>query len=231
MNQPVLELRQLAKQYGDGVVTPVLRNVDLTVCAGEFVVLFGRSGSGKSTLLNLIAGLDTPTQGEVIVNGAPLTRLPERERTLFRRRHMGFVFQSFSLIPTMSVLENVLLPLQLNGESPARMRGKALQMLGELGLADKGERYPESLSGGEQQRVAIARALVHEPLLILADEPTGNLDLETGRHVLALLCRLTRAAGKTLIMATHSQEVVGRCDRMFKLVDGRAVPVLDHPDA
>jgi putative ABC transport system ATP-binding protein len=224
MNDPLLELRKLGKEYGNGVPTPVLRDADLTVCAREFVVVLGRSGSGKSTLLNLIAGLDTPTQGEVIVNGTSLTRLPERERTLFRRRHMGFVFQFFSLIPTLDVLENVLLPAQLNGGSLQQARDRAMQLLDALGLADMGGRSPENLSGGEQQRVAIARALVHDPLLVLADEPTGNLDLETGRQVLELLDRLTRRAGKTLIMATHSREVVGLCDRMLRIINGQLVP-------
>ena len=224
----LVEIRKLTKHYGEGVVTPVLRELDLTVQTGEFVVLFGRSGSGKSTLLNLIAGLDTPTSGEVVVNSVPLTRQSERDRTLFRRRHMGFVFQSFSLIPTLRVIENVLLPLQLNAVARDTMRSRALNLLAELELADKSERYPEELSGGEQQRVAIARALVHNPLLILADEPTGNLDLETGRQVLDLLDRLTRQAGKTLIMATHSREVVGLCDRLFALSEGRLTEILDR---
>ncbi len=231
MSDAALELRRLSKHYGNGVLTPVLQEIDLRARSGEFIVLFGRSGSGKSTLLNLVAGLDAPTGGEVLVNGVELTRLAERERTLFRRRHMGFVFQSYSLIPTMPVLDNVLLPLQLNGVYAAEARRAALAMLAELSLAGKSGCYPEDLSGGEQQRVAIARALVHRPLLILADEPTGNLDLETGRQVLALLERLARTAGTTLIMATHSREVVGLCDRMFKLADGRLIPVVDHPDA
>lgn len=227
MHHPLLQLQNLAKQYGDGVVTSVLRDINLTVREGEFVVLFGRSGSGKSTLLNLIAGLEAPTRGEVIVDGTPLTNLPERERTLYRRHNMGFVFQFFGLIPTLPAFDNVLLPAQLNGVSSTAMRAKASQLLDALGLADKAQRYPEQLSGGEQQRLAIARALVHDPLLILADEPTGNLDLETGRQVLELLDRLVRGAGRTLIMATHSREVIGLCDRMYTLADGQLVAVSD----
>jgi putative ABC transport system ATP-binding protein len=186
-------------------------------------VLLGKSGSGKSTLLNLVSGIDLPSGGAIWVAGQPITRLGERERTLFRRRSVGFVFQFFNLVPTLTVLENVLLPLELNGLSGVTAKAKAEAMLGEVDLADRGASYPDRLSGGEQQRIAIARALVHDPELILADEPTGNLDAETGRQVLELLDRLTRRAGKTMLMVTHSQEVVGVADRVLRVRDGHLV--------
>lgn len=189
----------------------------------------GRSGSGKSTLLNLIAGIDLPTAGEVVVDGVRLTRCRERERTLFRRRHIGFIFQSFNLIPTLTVEENVRLPLELNDHSGREARRQALELLALVGLEDRASAFPERLSGGEQQRVAVARALAHDPVLLLADEPTGNLDLETGRHVLALLDRLTRQAGKTMLMATHSPEVVGLADRILTIRGGRLAEREDSP--
>jgi putative ABC transport system ATP-binding protein len=190
---------------------------------GELVVLLGKSGSGKSTLLNLVSGIDLPTSGEVWVEGRALTRLSERERTLFRRRSVGFVFQFFNLVPTLTVLENVLLPLELNGVTGTKASGAAEAMLANVGLAERGATYPDRLSGGEQQRVAIARALVHDPALVLADEPTGNLDAETGAQVLDLLDRLTRQAGKTMIMVTHSPEVVGVADRVLRVREGHLV--------
>jgi putative ABC transport system ATP-binding protein len=190
---------------------------------GELAVLLGKSGSGKSTLLNLVSGIDTPSGGEIWVDGQALTRMAERERTLFRRRSVGFVFQFFNLVPTLTVRENLLLPLELNGVVGAPAVATANAMLAEVGLADRGGSYPDRLSGGEQQRVAIARALVHNPPLILADEPTGNLDAETGQQVLALLDRLTCQAGKTMIMVTHSPEVIGMADRVFRIREGHLV--------
>jgi putative ABC transport system ATP-binding protein len=183
----------------------------------------GRSGSGKSTLLNLLSGIDVPSAGEVVIAGTPLTRLSERERTLFRRRNIGFVFQSFNLVPTLTVEENLLLPMELNGRSGTPARRLALELLARVDLADRARSFPDRLSGGEQQRIAVARALAHDPLLVLADEPTGNLDLETGRQVLAVLDDVTRKAGKTMVMATHSREVIGMVDRVFVIEDGRVV--------
>jgi putative ABC transport system ATP-binding protein len=159
----------------------------------------------------------------VVVAGAPLTRLGEHERTLFRRRHIGFVFQFFNLIPTLTVEENLLLPLELNDRRGSGAGAAARALLDAVGLADRAASFPDRLSGGEQQRVAVARALVHDPLLVLADEPTGNLDLETGRQVMDVLDRLTRQAGKTLVMVTHSREVVGLADRLFTIADGQLV--------
>jgi putative ABC transport system ATP-binding protein len=221
---PLVELRGVTKAYREGdAERVVLRGVDAAIHRGELCVLIGRSGSGKSTLLNLIGGIDVPTAGEIVVDGLPLAGTSEAARTLFRRHHVGFVFQFFNLIPTLTVEENLRLPLELNGRPREAARARAGALLAEVGLADRGGTFPERLSGGEQQRVAVARALVHEPLLVLADEPTGNLDLDTGRQVLELLDRLTRQAGRTMVMATHSAEVIGLADRIFRLQDGRLV--------
>jgi putative ABC transport system ATP-binding protein len=220
----LIEIRNLTKTYEEGGrQRTVLREAEASIERGELAVLVGRSGSGKSTLLNLLSGIDLPTSGEVIVDGVSLGRLSERERTLFRRERIGFVFQFFNLIPTLTVEENLLLPLELKGKvSPEERRG-ALDLLSEVGLADRARTWPDRLSGGEQQRVAVARALAHNPSLVLADEPTGNLDLETGLQVLEILDRLTRQAGKTLVMVTHSPEVVGMADRVFRVEECRLV--------
>jgi len=206
----------------------VLHELSLTIARGELVVLVGKSGSGKSTLLNLVSGIDLPSSGEVWIAGRALSRQTERERTLLRRRDIGFVFQFFNLVPTLTVLENLLLPLELNGRTGLTARTHAESLLAAVGLADRAASYPDRLSGGEQQRVAIARALVHDPMLILADEPTGNLDAETGRQILDLLDRLARQAGKTMIMVTHSAEVVGVADRVLRMHEGRVIPVTER---
>jgi putative ABC transport system ATP-binding protein len=217
----LIRARGLRKSYATATSSQqVLSGIDLDIAAGEFVVVLGRSGSGKSTLLNLLGAMDRPTEGQLTIGGQRVDRLDEAGRTLFRRRHVGFVFQAFNLIPTLTVSENLRLPLELNGLE-ANADDRIAGYLERLGLADKTDRYPEQLSGGEQQRVAVARALVHEPSLLVADEPTGNLDLETGREVLALLDRMTREAGKTLVMATHSPEVIGIADRVLTIRDGR----------
>ena len=181
----------------------------------------GRSGSGKSTVLNLVAGIDRPTSGEIFFGETALGRLSPRERTLLRRDQMGFVFQFFNLIPTLSVLENVLLPAELAGLRG--LRGRALELLERVGLGDRPGAFPDRLSGGEQQRVAIARALVRDPRLVLADEPTGNLDDATGASVLELLDSVTRRAGKTLLLVTHSREVAALADRELTIEGGRFV--------
>jgi len=217
-DRPLVEIRGLTRSYEEGgKQRSVLENASAAIGRGELAVLLGRSGSGKSTLLNLLSGIDLPTAGEVLIDGVSLSRLSERERTLFRRDHIGFVFQFFNLIPTLTVAENLLLPLELKGEVTAAARQRALDLLDEVGLADRAATYPDRLSGGEQQRVAVARALAHDPLLVLADEPTGNLDLETGLQVLELLDRLTRRAGKTMVMVTHGREVIGIADRVFRI--------------
>jgi putative ABC transport system ATP-binding protein len=224
MAAPLVELRNLTKDYAEGGRRRVvLCGASLAIGRGELAVLVGRSGTGKSTLLNLLSGIDQPNSGEVVIDGVVLSALPERERTLFRRDHIGFVFQFFNLIPTLTVAENILLPLELKGWVGPAERRAALALLDEVGIADRAASFPDRLSGGEQQRVAVARALAHDPLLVLADEPTGNLDLETGLQVLGLLDRLTRQAGKTMVMVTHSPEVVGLADRVFRIEDCRLV--------
>lgn len=223
MTTPIaaVSLRRLTKSYVSGdIVQTVLRNAELDIGQGQFVVILGRSGSGKSTLLNLIGAMDRPTSGEVRVDGTLISTMPERERTLFRRRALGFIFQAYNLIPALNVLENVTLPLALNGSDRT---DTALELLAELGIAHKATAAAEDLSGGEQQRVAIARALVHAPRLILADEPTGNLDVDTARNTIKLLDDLVRRNGQTLIMATHSREVIGFADRVITITDQRLV--------
>jgi putative ABC transport system ATP-binding protein len=200
-----------------------LHNLDLDVQEGQFVVLLGRSGSGKSTLLNLIGGIDVPTGGDITIRGTKLNTLHERELTLFRRDHIGFVFQFFNLIPTLTALENISLPFELKGNNRRDGEKRARALLERVGLGSRANTYPDRLSGGEQQRVAIARALVHEPDLILADEPTGNLDAENGGSILKLLLELTRDAGKTLIMATHSADVVPYADMVYRVIEGRLI--------
>ncbi|HEY5789386.1 MAG TPA: ABC transporter ATP-binding protein [Gammaproteobacteria bacterium] len=191
--------------------------LDLDLARGEIVALFGRSGCGKTTLLNLISGIDRPDGGEVAIDGVRVSALDERQRTLFRRRHVGFVYQFFNLLPTLTVLENLLLPLELNGAGGPAAVARALELLAEIGLAERRDSFPDQLSGGEQQRVAVARALVHDPLLVLADEPTGNLDAETGTRILQLLVRLTRGRGHTLLLVSHSRETAALADRSFAL--------------
>ncbi len=221
---PVVEARALSKSYREADSDhPVLTGVELTIHPGEFVVLLGKSGSGKSTLLNLISGMDVATSGEVRLVGKPLHALTEEERTQLRRRYIGFVFQSFNLLPTLTVEENVLLPLELNGAPERKSRDTVRQLLEKVGLADRRQQYPDRLSGGEQQRVAVARALSHRPLLLLADEPTGNLDAETGRQVLDLFEELARESGHAVLVATHDREMVSRADRVLQLLQGRLV--------
>jgi putative ABC transport system ATP-binding protein len=220
--RPIVELKGVGRRFLEGDrERAVLDGVDAEVRRGEFVALLGPSGSGKSTLLNLIGGIDLPTSGEVIVEGEALTRMGERDRTLFRRRRIGFVFQFFNLVPTLTVEENLLLPLELTGRLGARERARARSLLEEVGLADRASAFPDRLSGGEQQRVAVARALVHDPALVLADEPTGNLDREMGRQVADLLDRLVRREGRTLVVVTHSTELADRADRILELRGGR----------
>ena len=218
----LVRLDRVTKDFTEGQVTRhVLREADLAVAQGSFVAIRGRSGSGKSTVLNLVAGIDRPTAGEVYVGDTCVTRLSPRDRTLYRRDHMGFVFQFFNLIPTLTVLENVLLPAELGGDAAAQPR--ASDLLERVGLWDRRDTFPDRLSGGEQQRVAIARALVRDPRLVLADEPTGNLDDATGVAVMELLEAVTRRAGRTLLLVTHSREVAALADQVFTIEDGHLV--------
>ncbi len=217
MNAFAVETHDLWKTYAraDG---PALQGVTFAVRPGEVVAVVGRSGSGKTTLLNLVAGLDRPDRGTVRVAGQDLRALGEHGRTRLRRERLGFVFQFFNLLPTLTARENVLLALELRGRADPRRADEALEA---VGLADKAHRYPHELSGGEQQRVAVARALVKDPAAILADEPTGNLDTRTGDEVLALLCRAARDRGAALVMATHSERAARAADRVLRMADGR----------
>ncbi|UOA08435.1 ABC transporter ATP-binding protein [Methylobacter sp. S3L5C] len=216
--EPAILIQQLSKSYQEsGQQHEIFSDLQLQVSRGEFIVLLGRSGSGKSTFLNLVSGIDPPDSGKILINGTDITGLSEHDRTLFRRHHIGFVFQSYNLIPTLTVVENLLLPLELIKRVTRADRDKVAELLEKLLLSDRLDSYPDRLSGGEQQRVAIARALIHDPDVILADEPTGNLDLDTAEQVLALLDILVRKSGKTMIMATHSQEVIGQADRVLSI--------------
>jgi putative ABC transport system ATP-binding protein len=225
--QPLVRLCRLTKTYREGErERVVLRELDAAIDRGEFVVLLGPSGSGKSTLLNLIGGIDVPTDGDVIIDGASLSTMSENGRTIFRRQHIGFVFQFFNLVHTLTVEENLYLPLELNGRLDGHGRAFAHSLLQRVQLDDRAHSYPDRLSGGEQQRVAVARALVHRPKLLLADEPTGNLDRETGRRILDLIVELARAAEATLVMVSHSTETLALADRGFCIDEGHLVPVV-----
>ncbi len=220
-----VEIRNLGRRYREGEnLHTVLDGLDARFARGETVAIRGRSGSGKSTLLNLIGGIDAPDEGEVEVEGAVITAMSERDRTLWRRRHVGFVYQAFNLVPTLNVRDNVRLVLELNGFGDPEAEQRVNDLLAAVGLGDRRGAWPELLSGGEQQRVAIARALAHRPSLVLADEPTGNLDDRTTEEVLALLDSLVRHAGGTMLVATHSARVAAFCDRTLELRDGRLVP-------
>lgn len=219
-----LHFHDLTKSYYEGDMRRVvLQNTQAEFQSGEITAILGKSGSGKSTLLNLISGIDAPDSGQIWVNGQDLTALPERDRTLFRRARIGFVFQFFNLIPTLTVGENVSLPLELNHIPSQHANTKARELLDAVGLIERWDTFPEKLSGGEQQRVAIARALVHAPLLILADEPTGNLDEETGTQMMSLLARLTREQNGTLLIVTHSPEAAAHADRVLRLSHGQLI--------
>lgn len=227
-----IQLKELTKSYQEGDKDrSVLDSLNLSVKEGEMIVLLGRSGSGKSTLLNLVSGIDKPDRGKVIIGGTNLSQLDEKNRTLFRRNNIGFVFQSFNLISTLTAYENVLLPLKLKGAKDDDALNKAKQFLEDVGLGDRGDSYPDRLSGGEQQRVAIARALAHEPMLILADEPTGNLDYETGQQILDILNDLVRENGRTIMLATHDRDICKIADRVFELRGGKlnAVAEMTEP--
>lgn len=219
--KPLIEIESLTKGFTIGAsFRPILSGLDLIIEEGQCVALLGDSGSGKSTLLNLISGIDSPDGGDIRFRGDSIVRMSERERTLYRRRHVGFVYQFFNLIPTLTVTENVLLPLELTGQLDSTRRAAAIAQLCDLGLDQHLDSFTDSLSGGEQQRVALVRALAHGPSLILADEPTGNLDRSTGDKVLALLLELVRRGQHTLLLVTHSATHAKVADRVISLVDG-----------
>ncbi len=215
----MIRLTGIDKSFSEGGRSrPVLIQASLEVSRGEFICISGRSGSGKSTLLNILSGIELPDGGEVVIDGRSLVGRSDYQRTMFRRRHLGFVFQFFNLIPTLTVAENLRLPLQLNAIDDPR---RVAHWLARVDLEDRGGAYPDTLSGGEQQRIAIIRALIHEPVLVLADEPTGNLDADTGQQVLGILNSLCRDQGATLVVVSHSTEVAAIADRILNLDHGQ----------
>ena len=218
----VLQTIDLKKQYGSGPnITRALDGVNLSVEQGEFVAVVGTSGSGKSTLLNMMGGLDTPTSGSVIVRGDELAKKNDEELTIFRRRNIGFIFQNYNLVPILNVYENIVLPIQLDGRGPDK--GYTNQIIETLGLGSKLQNLPNNLSGGQQQRVAIARALAAKPAIILADEPTGNLDSRTSQDVMSLLKVTSQRFVQTIVMITHNEEIAQMADRVIRIEDGRIV--------
>lgn len=219
----MIELRGVSKtvQSGDHPLT-ILHPLDYRIERGAFVAIVGPSGSGKSTLLGLLAGLDAPSSGQILIDGVDITRLSEDGLAELRGRSIGFVFQFFHLVPSLTAFENVLVPMELAGRPDAWERARML--VAEVGLADRASHYPSQLSGGEQQRIAIARALANDPPLLLADEPTGNLDTRTGRHILDLLLEIRRTRGTTLVLVTHDKELASLADTRLELRDGRQVP-------
>ncbi len=219
----IIEVRRLVKRINSGShEVEILRGVDFSIPAGQFVAIMGPSGSGKSTLLGLLAGLDTPTEGRILLDGEEINRLSEDQMALLRARKIGFVFQSYHLVPTLTAEENVLLPLDLAGDG-SQGAERARELLESVGLADRLDHYPVQLSGGEQQRVALARAFVSKPPVVMADEPTGNLDSTNGRHVLEMLLDLNRQEQTTLILVTHDRDLTSQADRLITLKDGEVV--------
>ncbi len=215
----ILETRNLKKVYGTGdTAVHALRGVSLTVEKGEFVAIVGTSGSGKSTLLHMLGGLDRPTKGEVLVDGKSIFSFRDEELTIFRRRKIGFIFQSYNLVPVLNVYDNIVLPIQLDGNEPNKQYID--MVVSALGMENKLDRLPNNLSGGQQQRVAIARALATKPAIILADEPTGNLDSRTSQDVMGLLKVTSRKLGQTIVMITHNEEIAQLADRMIHIEDG-----------
>ncbi|HAS50396.1 MAG TPA: ABC transporter ATP-binding protein [Gammaproteobacteria bacterium] len=218
MHQAFIQIRGLARSYTEGEQQrSIFTGLDLDIDRGAFIALLGQSGCGKSTLLNLLGGIDLPDAGQIQIDGRSLTGMNERDRTRFRRRHIGFVFQFFNLIPTLTVAENLLLPLELNGLATPEQCDRALELLDHVGLGDRRHSFPERLSGGEQQRVALARAFAPKPKLVLADEPTGNLDPHTAERVLDALLAQTRSQGAALVLVTHSRAAAARADRILLL--------------
>jgi putative ABC transport system ATP-binding protein len=219
----MIELRSVSRSYGDGKTVNALRKVSLIIPRGERVAVMGPSGSGKSTLLNMVCGLDDPSSGQVMVDGVDIAALSDDARTRLRREKIGMIFQTFNLLPTLSALENVALPLRLQNVSKREAEQKAAEMLKRVGLSERVTHKPDQMSGGERQRTAIARALIFRPPILLADEPTGNLDSKTGEEILSLLDDLHREFNTTMLLVTHNEEAAWHCDKILRLRDGRIV--------
>jgi putative ABC transport system ATP-binding protein len=231
-NVPMISVAGLYKSIRNGSRTVnILKGIDFTIPQGQFAAIMGASGSGKSTLLGLLAGLDTPSSGDVHLNGTAISYLPEDKLAQVRGKTIGFVFQSYQLIPTLTALENVLLPHELNADAKENGVGRARDLLSSVGLGDRVDHYPVQLSGGEQQRVALARAFILRPPIVLADEPTGNLDTTNGAHVLELLLNLNRIEGTTLVLVTHDSVLAAYADRRIVLSDGRIISDELNPDS
>ena len=223
-----IEIKNLTKKYrlGQEVIT-ALDNVNLSIAQGEFLCILGTSGSGKTTLLHIMAGLEKPVRGEVLVKGVALTKMKEKDMAYFRRKHMGFIFQSYNLMPTLTAVENVALPLIFDGVEKKEREKRARELLIQLGLKERLRNKPMEMSGGQQQRVSIARALVNNPKIIFADEPTGNLDSKTTREIMDILWERVKASGATLIMVTHDLELTHYADRVIHMVDGQITRILE----
>ena len=219
----IIQVRNLTRKYVDGVEIMALDGVDLDIEKGEFLAIVGPSGSGKSTLLNLIGILDTPTSGTILLKGIDITGMSDKERSRMRNQELGFIFQYHHLLPDFNALENVMMPLLINGIKPSKARENARQMLEEVGLGDRLYHRSNQLSGGQNQRVAIARALVNNPSIVIGDEPTGNLDSKSSENIYELLRKLNREHNQTFILVTHDERMAAKTDRIIRLVDGRIV--------
>ncbi len=218
----ILEVKELSRVFKSGSrQLTVVNNISFEIEEGTTCAIVGPSGSGKTTLLGLCAGLDRPTSGVVNLTGTTINSLSEDERAQVRNKHVGFVFQTFQLVPTLTALENVMVPLELRGEATSEVKDNAQRLLTEVGLGDRMDHYPTQLSGGEQQRVAIARAFINQPKILFADEPTGNLDTETGEHIEELIFNLNKNKQTTLVMVTHDIELANQCDRIIRLKNGK----------
>lgn len=229
---PIIQVTALRKEYpvGEEVVV-ALKSIDLAIPRGEICCIFGTSGSGKSTLLNQLAGMEKPTRGQVSIGGVPIGQLSEEALARFRQEHLGFVFQSYNLLPALTAVENVALPLMFRGVPRAQRERAAAQMLRQVGLSHRLHHYPGQMSGGQQQRVGIARALVTDPEIIFADEPTGNLDSNTSDEVMHAICKTVREKGKTLIMVTHDPNMAEFADKIINILDGKIIDIRYHSKA